>query len=151
MKNKGGISATSASRERSQTLIPAMRIDKYLWSIRLFKTRTEASEACRLGRVRIGDDIVKAAKELKPGDVVNLNRHGVILSYKVLDFPKNRVGAAKVPEFALDVTSPEELEKLAMQRAPSFERRDPRTGRPTKRDRREIDQFKSMDWDEDWD
>ncbi|MBO8432254.1 MAG: RNA-binding S4 domain-containing protein, partial [Bacteroidetes bacterium] len=71
-----------------------MRIDKYLWSIRLFKTRTEASEACRLGRVRIGDDIVKAAKELKPGDVVNLNRHGVILSYKVLDFPKNRVGAA---------------------------------------------------------
>ena len=103
-----------------------------------------------MGRVRIGDDIVKAAKELKPGDVVNLNRHGVVLSYKVLDFPKNRVGAAKVPEFALDVTSPEELEKLAMQRAPSFERRDPRTGRPTKRDRREIDQFKSMDWDEDW-
>ena len=128
-----------------------MRIDKYLWSIRLFKTRTEASEACRLGRVRIGDDIVKAAKELKPGDVINLNRHGVVLSYRVLDFPKNRVGAAKVPEFALDVTSPEELEKLAMQRAPSFERRDPRTGRPTKRDRREIDQFKSMDWDEDWD
>lgn len=125
-----------------------MRIDKFLWAIRLFKTRTEASEACRLGRVRIGEDIVKAAKEVRPGDVLNLNRHGITLSFRVLDMPKNRVGAALVPQYASDVTSDEEKEKLALQRAPSFERRDPRTGRPTKRERREIDRFKGADgWD----
>lgn len=121
-----------------------MRIDKFLWAIRIFKTRSEASEACRLGRVRIGEDIVKAAKEVKEGDTVHVNRHGITLSYKVIQLLQNRVGAAKVPEYALDVTSAEEKEKLALQRAPSFERRDPRTGRPTKRDRREIDRLKDL-------
>lgn len=127
-----------------------MRIDKFLWAIRLFKTRTEASEACRLGRVRIGEDVVKAAKEVRLGDVLNLNRQGIVLSFQVLDIPKNRVGAALVPQYALDVTSPQEREKLALRRAPSFERRDPRTGRPTKRERREIDRFKETDDWGDW-
>lgn len=121
-----------------------MRIDKFLWAIRLFKTRSEASEACRLGRVRIGEDIVKAAKEVKEGDTVHVLRHGIMLSYQVIQLLQNRVGAAKVPEYILDVTSAEEKEKLALQRAPSFERRDPRTGRPTKRDRREIDRLKDV-------
>ena len=123
-----------------------MRIDKFLWAVRLFKTRSEAAEACRLGRVRIGEDIVKAAKEIKENDVFHLNRHGVTLSYQVKELLKNRVGAAKVPEYIIDVTSPEEKAKLAMQQAPSFERRDPRTGRPTKRERREIDDFKGSGW-----
>lgn len=127
-----------------------MRIDKFLWAIRLFKTRTEAAEACRLGRVRIGQDIVKAAKEIKEGDVFHVNRHGVTFSFKVLQLLPNRVGAAKVPEYMLDITAPEEKEKLALQRAPSFERRDPRTGRPTKRERREIDRFKELGSGEDW-
>lgn len=127
-----------------------MRIDKFLWAIRLFKTRTEAAEACRLGRVRIGQDIVKAAKEIKEGDVFYVNRHGVTFSFKVLQLLPNRVGAAKVPEYVLDITAPEEKEKLALQRAPSFERRDPRTGRPTKRERREIDRFKELGSGEDW-
>lgn len=121
-----------------------MRIDKFLWAIRLFKTRSEASEACRLGRVRIGEDIAKAAKEVKVGDTVHVLRHGIMLSYQVIQLLQNRVGAAKVPEYILDVTSAEEKEKLALQRAPSFERRDPRTGRPTKRDRREIDRLKDV-------
>ncbi len=124
-----------------------MRIDKFLWAVRLFKTRSEAAEACRLGRVRIGEDIVKAAKEIKENDVFHLNRHGVTLSYQVKELLKNRVGAAKVPEYIIDVTSPEEKAKLAMQQAPSFERRDPRTGRPTKRERREIDDFKGSGWE----
>ena len=124
-----------------------MRIDKFLWAVRLFKTRSEAAEACRLGRVRIGEDIVKAAKEIKENDVFHLNRHGVTLSYQVRELLKNRVGAAKVPEYIIDVTSPEEKAKLAMQQAPSFERRDPRTGRPTKRERREIDDFKGSGWE----
>lgn len=124
-----------------------MRVDKYLWAIRLFKTRSEASEACRLGRVRIGGDIVKAAKEVKEGDELSLSRRGIILSYKVVGIPKNRVGAPLVPQFAQDITSEEERKKLELLRAPSFERRDPRTGRPTKRERREIDRFKE---DEDW-
>ena len=126
-----------------------MRIDKFLWAIRLFKTRTEAAEACRLGRVRIGQDIVKAAKEIKEGDVFHVNRHGVTFSFRVLGLLPNRVGAAKVPEYVLDITSPEEKETLALQRAPSFERRDPRTGRPTKRERREIDRFKDIS-DNEW-
>lgn len=121
-----------------------MRIDKFLWAIRLFKTRSEASEACRLGRVRIGEDIAKAAKEVKVGDTVHVIRHGIILSYQVIQLLQNRVGAAMVSEYILDVTSAEEKEKLALQRAPSFERRDPRTGRPTKRDRREIDRLKDV-------
>lgn len=124
-----------------------MRIDKFLWAVRLFKTRSEAAEACRLGRVRIGEDIVKAAKEIRENDVFHLNRHGVTLSYKVKEILKNRVGAAKVSDYIIDVTAPEEKAKLAMQQAPSFERRDPRTGRPTKRDRREIDDFKGSGWE----
>lgn len=124
-----------------------MRIDKFLWAVRLFKTRSEAAEACRLGRVRIGDDIVKAAKEIKENDVFHLNRHGVTLSYRVKELLKNRVGAAKVSDYIIDVTSPEEKAKMAMQQAPSFERRDPRTGRPTKRERREIDDFKGSGWE----
>lgn len=121
-----------------------MRIDKFLWAVRFFKTRSEAAEACRLGRVRIGEDIAKAAKEVKVGDTVHVNRHGVTLSFQIIQLLQNRVGAAKVPEYILDVTSVEEKEKLALQRAPSFERRDPRTGRPTKRDRREIDRLKDV-------
>ncbi len=124
-----------------------MRIDKFLWAVRLFKTRSEAAEACRLGRVRIGDDIVKAAKEIKENDVFHLNRHGVTLSYRVKELLKNRVGAVKVSDYIIDVTSPEEKAKMAMQQAPSFERRDPRTGRPTKRERREIDDFKGSGWE----
>lgn len=103
-----------------------------------------------MGRVRVGEDIVKAAKEIKEGDTLHVNRHGVTLSFKVVQLLKNRVGAAKVPEYVLDVTAPEEKEKIALQRAPSFERRDPRTGRPTKRERREIDRFKDFGSAEDW-
>lgn len=125
-----------------------MRIDKFLWAIRVFKTRSEAAEACRTGKVRIGQDLAKAAKEIKPGDTVTVSRSGITYSYKVLQLLPNRVGAAKVPEYVLDVTSPEEKEKLALQRAPSFERRDPRTGRPTKRERREIDRFKDYSGEE---
>ncbi|MCH5244452.1 MAG: RNA-binding S4 domain-containing protein [Lentimicrobiaceae bacterium] len=125
-----------------------MRIDKFLWAIRVYKTRSEAAEACRTGKVRIGQDLAKAAKEIKPGDTVTVSRSGITYSYKVLQLLPNRVGAAKVPEYVLDVTSPEEKEKLALQRAPSFERRDPRTGRPTKRERREIDRFKDYSGEE---
>ena len=125
-----------------------MRIDKFLWAIRVYKTRSEAAEACRTGKVRIGQNLAKAAKEIKPGDTVTVSRSGITYSYKVLQLLPNRVGAAKVPEYVLDVTSPEEKEKLALQRAPSFERRDPRTGRPTKRERREIDRFKDYSGEE---
>lgn len=124
-----------------------MRVDKYLWAIRLFKTRSEAAEACRLGRVRMGEDIVKAAKEVQAGQVLHVSRQGITLSYRVEDMPKNRVGAALVAQYATDVTAPGEREKIALRHAPAFERRDPRTGRPTKRERREIDRFKDFDED----
>ncbi|MEG1498239.1 MAG: S4 domain-containing protein [Bacteroidales bacterium] len=119
-----------------------MRIDKYLWTIRIFKTRSVATEACHKGQVRLGNDIIKASKEIKENDIININQNGITRSYKVLDLPKNRVGAALLPTFVLDMTTDEEKEKIQMRRSPSFERRERGSGRPTKRERREIDLFK---------
>lgn len=120
-----------------------MRIDKYLWAIRLFKTRTLSAEACRLGRVRIDDNIVKASRVVKIGDKISINKKGVCFSYEVISLLANRVGAAKVAEHAKDTTPQEELDKLAMINSPSSERRARGSGRPTKRERREIDDFKT--------
>lgn len=119
-----------------------MRIDKFLWAVRVFKTRSEAADACRLGRIRIGDDVVKAAKEVKQGDIVHVRRNGIEWSYKILDILSNRVGAALVPQYIEDVTAEEEREKWLLRKTPSFEKRDRGSGRPTKRERREIDKFK---------
>lgn len=121
-----------------------MRIDKYLWAVRLFKTRSQAAEACRLGKVFMREEAVKAAREVKIGEGFDLKQHGVKFTYTVVGIPPSRVGAALVPNYLLDQTPEEEKLKLAAQRAVSaFEYRERGSGRPTKKDRREIDHYKT--------
>jgi ribosome-associated heat shock protein Hsp15 len=116
-----------------------MRIDKYLWCIRLYKTRALATEDLRLGKVLMAGQPVKASKELKPGEVLTIKKHGYAIQILVKDFPKARVGAKLTPLYFEDQTPLEELEKrdlLAMARNLT---REKGTGRPTKKDRRNLD------------
>ena len=118
------------------------RIDKYLWAVRLYKTRSLATEACRCGHVRMGGQTLKASHEIKEGEVYEISieqLHKVVQVKKLLD---HRVGAALVPDYLTDLTPQEEYERIQMVRQYSFERRDRGVGRPTKRDRREIEDFK---------
>lgn len=118
------------------------RIDKYLWAVRLYKTRSLATEACRCGHVRMGGQTLKASHEIKEGEVYEISieqLHKVVQVKKLLD---HRVGAALVPDYLADLTPQEEYERIQMVRQYSFEKRDRGIGRPTKRDRREIEDFK---------
>lgn len=116
----------------------ATRIDKWLWAIRVFKTRSMAADACRSNKITVNSTIVKPSRELKIGDIIAVKKMPVIYTYKVLDLINNRQPAKNVPLFALDITPQSELDKL-QQRITIFASRDAGTGRPTKRDRREID------------
>lgn len=122
-----------------------VRIDKWLWAVRLYKTRSLATEECKKGRVTIDGMSVKPSRVPKPGDIIKVRKNPVTYSYKVIAITGKRVGAKLVEEFALDITPPEELKILEMrQQTASFER-DRGTGRPTKKDRRELDRL--QDWD----
>ncbi len=127
----------------------SVRIDKYLWAVRLYKTRSDAAEAVRSNRVLVGGAYVKPSREVKLGDQLTLKKGLVTYSYKVLDLVSNRQPAKNVPQFILDMTPVEELEKLNMPRETIFVMRDRGTGRPTKRDRREIDSLMLSFEDED--
>ena len=120
-----------------------VRIDKYLWAIRAFKTRTDAADACKGGKVKIGDVNAKPSKDIQEGDVITVRKGPVTYTYKVVMPTENRVGAALVPNFALNLTPDSELEKLRAPHETFFVTRDRGTGRPTKKDRREIEQL----WD----
>ena len=117
----------------------ATRIDKYLWAIRAFKTRTDATDACKGGKVKIAGVNAKPSKEVKPGDVVQVKKGTVTFTYKVLQPLERRVGAKLVPEYALNLTPESELEKLRAPVETFFITRDRGAGRPTKKDRREIE------------
>lgn len=119
-----------------------IRIDKYLWAVRLYKTRSLATEACRCGHVRSGGQPLKASHEVREGEVYEISieqLHKVVQVKKILG---HRVGAALVPDYLADLTPQEEYERIQMVRQYSFEKRDRGVGRPTKRDRREIEDFK---------
>ncbi len=119
----------------------ALRIDKFLWSVRIFKTRSLATNACKKGRVLIEGQPVKASRFVKVNEEIDIKKPPVVYTYKVKDFPKSRVGAKLVPEFITDLTSEEELLKL--QKTDSFfVTRDKGAGRPTKKERRLLDQMK---------
>lgn len=122
-----------------------MRVDKYLWSIRIFKSRSKATEHCKSGKVFIGEEIVKSSREVKVGEEITVRKKAVYFCYKVIALPKSRVGARLVPEYMKDITSLEELEKLEIIRMTNKFERDRGMGRPTKRDRRKIDRFKGDD------
>ncbi|MFA5327216.1 MAG: S4 domain-containing protein [Prolixibacteraceae bacterium] len=118
-----------------------VRIDKWLFAVRLFKTRSQASEECRKGKVTIGGMNVKPSRELKIGEIIQLRRPPITRSYKVLALTENRMAAKMVPEFMLETTPASELEILEVQKNMSFYNRERGTGRPTKKDRRDLDDF----------
>ena len=115
------------------------RIDKYLWAIRAFKTRTDATDACKGGKVKIAGVNAKPSKEVKPGDILTVQKGSVTYTYKVLQPLERRVGAKVVPEYAQNLTPAAELEKLRAPVETFFITRDRGAGRPTKKDRREIE------------
>ena len=124
--------------------IQKTRIDKWLWAIRIYKTRTLASDACAAGKIKIDGDSVKASYMLKVGQTVHINKQGDKLVLKSIKLIEKRVGAALAIECYEDLTPPEEKEKLKFP-AIFYEVRDKGVGRPTKKDRREIDKFKDDD------
>ena len=119
------------------------RVDKYLWAIRAFKTRTEATDACKGGKVKIGGVNAKPSKEVRPGDVLQVRKGSVTFTYRVLRPLERRVGAKLVSEYAENLTPESELEKLRAPVETFFLTRDRGAGRPTKKDRREIEEI----WD----
>lgn len=118
-----------------------VRIDKYLWSIRVYKTRTEAADACRSGKVQVNGIEVKASRDIKTGDVITVRKGSVHFQYRVLVPVGNRQGAKLVPEFAENITPQEELDKLNAPFETVYVRRDRGTGRPTKKERRDLDRL----------
>lgn len=129
-----------------------VRIDKWLWAVRLFKTRSIAIEACKKGRISIKGVTIKPSRSIKIGDVIEVRRPPVTYSFEVLNLSENRMGAKLVPEFMKDVTSPSQLEILEMSKVSGFVDRARGTGRPTKKDRRELDQFtEDHSFFDDWD
>lgn len=127
------------------------RIDKWLWAARIFKTRTIAAEACKKGRVSINGAQAKPSRMIKPGDVINVKKSPITYSFKVLQAIEKRVGAKLVPEIMENVTSPEQYELLEMSKISGFIDRARGTGRPTKKDRRSLDEFFTPEYVDDFD
>jgi ribosome-associated heat shock protein Hsp15 len=117
------------------------RLDKWLWAARIFKTRTMAADACKNGRVMIDGVKMKPSRMIKEGDVLQVRKPPVTYSFKVLKAIQNRVGAKLVPEVLENVTTPDQYELLEMNRISGFVGRARGTGRPTKKERRELDDF----------
>lgn len=118
-----------------------VRIDKWMWATRIFKTRTIATEACKKNRIMIGGVNVKASRMIKVGDIIQVRKPPVTYSFRVLALTQNRMGAKLVPDYLENVTTPEQYELLEMNRLSGFIDRARGTGRPTKKDRRELEQF----------
>ena len=138
-------------RSTSSTDMESVRLDKYLWAIRVYKTRTDATDACKGGKVRLNGYDVKPSKEVRPGDVIVVRKGAVTYTYKVLSLVDKRLGAKLVPDVAENQTPQEELDKLRAPVETFFLKRDRGTGRPTKKDRRQMDSlWDSLDYsDED--
>ncbi len=118
-----------------------MRIDKFLWSIRFYKTRNIAAEEIKKNRVSIGANPVKSSKEVKEGDVIKIRRNQIDYKIKVLQIPKSRIGAKLVPLHITDLTDKEQYEILKIRRMSQDYYRQKGEGRPTKKDRRDMDDF----------
>ena len=122
-------------------MVDSVRIDKWLWAVRVFKTRSQATEACKKGRVEIGDLPVKPSRDVHPGEVVKVRKPPLIRSLKVLALAEKRMSAKLAADFVEDVTPPEEFEILEMQKQMNWNSRDRGAGRPTKKERRKLDDF----------
>jgi ribosome-associated heat shock protein Hsp15 len=120
---------------------PAGRLDKWLWAVRIFKTRSLASDACRAGSVAVNEQTAKPARDVRPGETVTVKQGLVLRTLKVVDVPKSRVGPKLVPNFCEDLTPREELEKARQNPLLHLLEREKGSGRPTKRDRRLLDRL----------
>lgn len=118
-----------------------MRIDKFLWCVRYFKTRSIATEACKQGKIRINNAVVKPSREVYAADKITLRKNQINYELEVLDLPASRVGAKLVNLYINDVTPKEEFEKLELLKYSKDYYRKKGTGRPTKKDRRDIDDW----------
>jgi ribosome-associated heat shock protein Hsp15 len=121
-----------------------VRIDKYLWAIRVYKTRSEATDACKGGKVKVNGSDIKPSKVVKVGDMITARKGPVTYTYRVLDLIDKRQGPKLVPNFAENLTPEEEIAKLRTPVETFFLKRDRGAGRPTKKDRRQMDSL----WDE---
>lgn len=126
-----------------------MRIDKFLWCIRLYKTRSLAADEIKKNRVSIGDSPVKSSKEVKVGEIIRIKKNQILYTIKVVQIPKSRVGAKLVPLYIEDHTEKDQYELLKMRRSEQSYYRNKGEGRPTKKDRRELSEFISDSPDDD--
>ena len=117
------------------------RLDKWLWAARIFKTRTIAADACKNNRVRINDAAAKPARTVKEGDIVSVRKPPVTYTFRVKQAIEKRVGAKLIPDVLENITDPQQYEMLEMSRISGFVDRARGTGRPTKKERRAIDDF----------
>ncbi len=126
------------------------RIDKLLWAIRVFKTRTDATEACKGGKVKIGGGNVKPSRLVKAGETIEIRKGMVTYTYRILRITDRRLGASLVPEYAENLTPQSELDKLKAPVETFFVKRDRGTGRPTKKERRALEEaWEQLDFPED--
>lgn len=116
-----------------------IRLDKYLWAVRVYKTRSDAADAIRNNRVLVNDAYAKPSREVKEGDIISVKKMPVTYSYKVVGLVSSRQPAKNVPLYCLNITPQEELDKLSVPRETIFVFRERGTGRPTKKERRDID------------
>ncbi len=124
-----------------------VRIDKFLWAVRLFKTRSIAAEACKKNRVTINKQPVKSSRVVKAGDEIDIRIPPITRTYKVLDVADKRMGAKLTPDFIKDITPADQIEMLELARLASSSQRQRGLGRPTKKDRRDIERLQEGDWD----
>ena len=131
-----------------------VRVDKYLWAMRIYKTRSIAADACKNGRVTMNGVQLKPSRTFKVGDLFSVRKGPITYTYRVLQLTENRLGAKLVPEYMRDCTSPEQLELIELAGRAGQSGRDRGTGRPTKKDRRDIETFMSdsyldeIEWDD---
>ena len=134
-----------------------VRIDKFLWAMRIYKTRSIAADACKNGRITMNGVQLKPSRTFHVGDTFSVRKGPITYTYRILQLCQNRLGAKLVPEYLRDITSPAQLELLELARLAGQSGRDRGTGRPTKKDRRDIEIFMSdtyldeIDWDDDED
>ena len=127
------------------------RLDKWLWAVRIFKTRSIAADACKKGRVSLNGTQVKASHSVKVNDIVQVRKPPITYSFKVLQAIEKRVGAKLVSQMMENVTTPDQLELLEMSKISGFVDRAKGTGRPTKKDRRDLDEFTAPEYMDDFD
>ena len=127
-----------------------MRVDKYLWCIRVYKTRSLASSQCKLEKVWLNGEFTKASREVKLNDVITVRKGPILFSYQALAFPRARLGAKLVPAHAKDVTAAEEMAKLELIKLQFKNDRRKGLGRPTTKERRDLDDYTDFDFEDEW-